>query len=81
MHVGGTEIRTQEKAHTTDLRECVDERCSERADAKGQTCSGDKPARTDFLAQDIAGNLEDNVRDVKYAQDCVVVCQVVSVAL
>jgi hypothetical protein len=69
---------TEEEAHSTDLRECVDERGSERADAKCQSCSWKEPARTHFLAQDVQGNLENDVRDVEHAQDCVVVCAVVS---
>ena len=71
-------ILTEEEAHSTDLGECVDERGSERADAKGQGRSWEEPAWAHLLAQYVQRNLENDVRDVEHAQDCVVVCAVVS---
>ena len=70
---------TEQEAHGTDLRECVDERGSERADSKGQGRGWEEPAGTHLLAQDIQGNLEYDVRDIEHAQDSVVVCAAVSV--
>ena len=72
---------TEEEAHSTDLRKCVDERGSERADSKGQSGCWEEPAWTHLLAQDVQGDFENDVRDVEHAEDCVIVCQVVSVAL
>ena len=59
----------------------MDERGSERADAEGQSRSREEPAWTHLLAQDVQRDLENDVRDVEHAEDCVIVCQVVSVAL
>jgi hypothetical protein len=72
---------TEEEAHSTDLRECVDECGSERADAECQSCSWEEPAWTHSLAQDVQGNLENDVRDIEHTEDCVIVCRPVSVAL
>lgn len=59
----------------------MDERGSERADSKGQGRGWEEPAGTHLLAQDIQGNLENDVRDIEHAEDCIIVCPVVSIAL
>jgi hypothetical protein len=61
------------------LRECVDERGSKRADAEGQSGSREEPAWAHLLAQDVQGDLENEVRDIEHTEDCVVVCEAVSV--
>jgi len=66
-------ILTEEEAHSTDLGECVDERGSERADAKGQGRSWEEPAWAHLLAQYVQRNLENDVRDVEHTEDCIVV--------
>lgn len=74
-------IPTEEEAHTTDLRECVDKSSSQRADSEGQSRSWEEPPRAHLFAQDIQRNLENDVRDIEDTEDCVVVCEVVSIAL
>lgn len=59
----------------------MDERGSQRADSEGQSCSWEEPAWTHLLAQDVQGDLENDVRDVEDTENCIVVCKLVSVAL
>lgn len=59
----------------------MDERGSERADAERQSGCWEEPARSHLLAQDVQGNFENDVRDVEHTEDCVVICEAVSVAL
>jgi hypothetical protein len=52
---------------------CVDERCSNRCDAEEQCRYREEPSGSHPLAAQVAGNLEDDIRDVEDRQDMVVI--------
>lgn len=71
-HHAGLEDAEQE-AHPHGLRLVRDEGGAERGDAEAEGDGGQEPAGADPFADDVGGDLEDDVADVEDGQDGVVV--------